>query len=292
MAFSRKPPTYFLRTPSPEPRIAEKKIDEGIPIWKLKSRSTPILSKKRKQQFLKRDCVRIAHYQITKSLRHFTIPQVSNSTGHRIVRVCCRTTEQLQNIVPLLSQLMKKKIVLEVGMPLIYEHKMKSLVLFIKPTNVASSMEIEAILKRSEHGYHVSVKDIMPKISKKGNPLEAIEDSVETILMALDKNPLKVIENSVEDLLTEVDKLKQSRSRSVDESTAADCEESKDETQAQKRKDSKHSKGCYTCVNCQMRKQMNKFKFTMDREHVNTILIVFVVIFLFITTNSSWTEEP
>jgi len=111
---------------------------------------------------LKRDCVRKAHYHITKSLQHFKIPQVKTSSGLRIVRICCRTPAQLQNIVPLLSQLMKQKLVVEIGMPLKYEYKMKSLVLFIKPTNIITSMQIELFLKKSVFNYHVSVKDIKP----------------------------------------------------------------------------------------------------------------------------------
>jgi hypothetical protein len=50
-----------------------------------------------------------------------------------MVRVLCRTIPQLDIIGTILEELMKSDFIMEIGMPLVYSYKMKSLVIFIKP---------------------------------------------------------------------------------------------------------------------------------------------------------------
>merc|ERR1712096_81462 len=55
----------------------------------------------------------------------------------------------------------------EVGMPLKYSYKMKTLVLFIKPTNMDSQEKLDREFQTSSFGYHHFVINSDVKISEK-----------------------------------------------------------------------------------------------------------------------------
>merc|ERR1711925_5352 len=80
--------------------------------------------------------------------------------GLGIIRVCCRTVGQLDNIALIMQEFLKNDLIEEVKMPLEYFYKMRSLVLFLKPMDVMSSMKMDYVFKKSSFEYHHLVIDI------------------------------------------------------------------------------------------------------------------------------------
>jgi len=83
----------------------------------------------------KRMNVKNTHDGLRKICEEFGIPIVKKTFGKNIVRVCCRSVIQLQNIVFIIKQLVNSNLIQEIGMPLEYDYQMRTLVLFIKPVN-------------------------------------------------------------------------------------------------------------------------------------------------------------
>lgn len=93
------------------------------------------------------------------------------------MRVCCRTIQQLDNIAAILKEVMKFDFIMEIGMPLEYFYKMKSLVLFIKPKNKHLANSIVRVFYRYPNMI-VETKDPSVSTEKKLNELE-MNDSVQ-----------------------------------------------------------------------------------------------------------------
>jgi hypothetical protein len=93
-----------------------------------------------------------------------------------MVRVLCRTIPQLDTIGSILEELMKNDFIKEIGMPLEYSCKMKTLVLFIKPRHVSLINSIEKVFQKCTAGYTVIIieasKDSSVVAEKKLNKLE------------------------------------------------------------------------------------------------------------------------
>jgi len=106
-----------------------------------------------KNYAVKRDAVRKAYNNVRKIASKFNVPCVKKTFGEEIVRVCCRTIEQLDNIGSILEELMKVDFVMEIGMPLEYVYKMKSLVLFIKPKHKFLRKSLEHAFEESNLEY-------------------------------------------------------------------------------------------------------------------------------------------
>jgi hypothetical protein len=79
---------------------------------------------------------------------------VKKAYGSGIIRVCCRTVIQLNNITLLLKELIDCELIEAIGMPLTYDYKMKTLVLFIKPTNPNASLKLDQVFEKCVFGYH------------------------------------------------------------------------------------------------------------------------------------------
>jgi len=108
---------------------------------------------------VKRIAVQKAHANLCYLLEHLKIPFVKKTFGLRILRVCCRTVVQLDNIPTMIQGIHIHNLIEEIGMPLDYEYKMKSLVLFIKAKDVTASKKIEYAIRESACNYHVTIVD-------------------------------------------------------------------------------------------------------------------------------------
>jgi hypothetical protein len=111
--------------------------------WQTKSKTFPV----------KRIAVHNAYDKVREVAAEFKVPCVKKTFGNSIVRVSCRTIQQLDNIGSILEKLMTVDFIMEIGMPLEYSYKMKSLVLFIKPKNEPISNSIENVFQKCKFCY-------------------------------------------------------------------------------------------------------------------------------------------
>lgn len=128
---------------------------------------------------VKKVAVKNTHDSLRKILTKFNIPLVQKTFGKRIVRVCCRTVIQLENITVILQELIKSNLVEEIGMPLEHSYNLKSLVLFLKPSDIESSLKLDHVFKACSFGYHHLLLDVeYPTVAakeilkKKTNPAD------------------------------------------------------------------------------------------------------------------------
>jgi len=103
---------------------------------------------------IKRITVNIAYYSLREIFHEFNIPCVKRTFGTGIVRICCRSLIQLDNITLIMKELLEGDLIEEIGMPLEYAYKMKTLVLFIKPTDFASTEKLAELFENSSFHYH------------------------------------------------------------------------------------------------------------------------------------------
>jgi len=108
----------------------------------------------------KRIAVKTAHVSLLKTLKEFNIPCVNQTFGLRIVRVCCRSVVQLDNIAFILKELLKYHLIEEVRMPLEYCYKMRSLVLFLKSVDLESHTIVERVFQKCLFKYHYNLIEI------------------------------------------------------------------------------------------------------------------------------------
>merc|ERR1711964_898159 len=117
---------------------------------------------------VKRNAVKLAFTEVQKQAKLGNVPCVKKAFGQGIVRVCCRNIVQLENIPIILEKLMEFKLIEEIGMPLEYNYKMKTLVLFLKPTNVESSTMMDKVFQQCNFGYsHVVIEVPYPTTAAK-----------------------------------------------------------------------------------------------------------------------------
>jgi len=108
--------------------------------------------------------VRYAHACISQTLHEEKVNHVSRTQGNDVVRICSRTVPQLENLNAILKELLQHNYIEEIGMPLNYAYKMKSLVLFIKPFDARCSEFSEIItskFKNSGLNFHITVFDVI-----------------------------------------------------------------------------------------------------------------------------------
>jgi len=108
----------------------------------------------------KRIAVKNAYYSLCQILKEFNIPCLKEIFGPRIIRVCCRSVVQLVKITQIIKQMLELCLIEEIKMPLEYAYKMRSLVIFIKPVDIKSSIKIDYIFKNSSFKYHHSMINI------------------------------------------------------------------------------------------------------------------------------------
>jgi hypothetical protein len=115
--------------------------------WQKKPKTIPV----------KRIAVHNAYNNVREVSAEFKVPCVKKTFGKEIVRVCCRTIKQLDTIAVILKHLMKVDFIIEIGMPLEYSYKMKTLVLFIKPKNKKISKSIKNVFEKFTVHYPASI---------------------------------------------------------------------------------------------------------------------------------------
>lgn len=125
--------------------------------------------------------VRKTHDKLVKALREHKVRHVKKVFGKGLVRVCCRTYDQLANIVATMRKI--APLIKEVGMPLQCGINMKSIVMFIKPIDTGDqlSLKIENLFKQNISGYNVRLMDIEEKVPEKITMPETIEKPGEAL---------------------------------------------------------------------------------------------------------------
>jgi len=115
----------------------------------------------------KRIAVKNSYSSLRKVCDQFNIPCVKKTLGIGIIRICCRTLEQLDNITLIVKELLKEHLIEEIGMPLEYTYKMKSLVIFLKPADILSSKKIDYVFQQCVIKYHYVKVDAVKESFKK-----------------------------------------------------------------------------------------------------------------------------
>lgn len=129
---------------------------------------------------VKRISVQYAHVSILKLLRENKIRYIEKTHGKGVVRICSRTIAQLQNCSLIMGKLIDEDLVKEIGMPITYAYKMKSLVLFIKPKHLDATDKIERAFRESELGFHITVFDVKTQEQKEADKRAEEEEQSKT----------------------------------------------------------------------------------------------------------------
>lgn len=103
----------------------------------------------------KRSAVRIAYNRLLKLFQEFNIDHVKTTSGDGLIRICCRTFEQLADIPSLIKIIFQKNLIVEIGMPIKHSFKMKTLVMHLKPVDLKSRIEIHNIFDQAFCQYNV-----------------------------------------------------------------------------------------------------------------------------------------
>jgi hypothetical protein len=107
----------------------------------------------------KTDAVRKTHSELKKMFKELKANHVHKVFG-KAVLVYCRTFDQLNDIVSKLRLVIQTNSAKEFGMPFEYRSSMKSLMIFIKPTEINLLEKIEYAFKQSINEYKVLIVDI------------------------------------------------------------------------------------------------------------------------------------
>lgn len=120
---------------------------------------------------IKRISVQYAHVSVSQLLQHHKIRYIQKTHGKGVVRICSRTVAQLQNTAIIIEKVIDENLIEEIGMPLDWFYKMKSLILFIKPVDQNATMQIEKKFRNSGLNFHITVFDVKnPYLKKKAVP--------------------------------------------------------------------------------------------------------------------------
>lgn len=103
----------------------------------------------------KRSAVRTAYYELLKLFQQFNIPHMQEVSGIVLVRICCRTFDQLNDIASATKIIFGRDIISEIGMPLEHNYKFKTLVLYLKPIDESSSNQIYDFFTQRNCNYNV-----------------------------------------------------------------------------------------------------------------------------------------
>merc|ERR1712096_146431 len=116
--------------------------------------------------YVKRIAVHNAYDKVRQVAAAFNIPCVKKTFGSTIVRASCRTIPQLDKIGSILEELMTFNFIIEIGIPLEYSYKMKSLVLFINAKNKRIGNSIKNVFEESKLDYrHFMIKVENPSVA-------------------------------------------------------------------------------------------------------------------------------
>jgi hypothetical protein len=128
----------------------------------------------------RRISVKYAHACVSKELHQAKIPHLKKTHGKNVVRIICRTSIQLQNLNPILKQIIQHKYIEEIGMPLNWIYTMKQLVVFIKPFDAKCSKKIEDKFRNSGFNFHVTVFDVENTCAKNEKLFKIPDDESKT----------------------------------------------------------------------------------------------------------------
>jgi len=109
---------------------------------------------------IKRNAVINAHVSLREILKKFNIPCVKRTFGLGILRICCESVIQLDNITLIIKAMLQLCLIKEIGMPLEYSDEMQTLVLFVKTADIESSMILDRVFQKCSFRYNYLLIDI------------------------------------------------------------------------------------------------------------------------------------
>merc|ERR1711964_747716 len=120
----------------------------------------------------KRNAVKMAYRQLLEQFEEFSISHVKTVFGEKLIRICCRTFEQLQNISAIMKSIFQNNLIEEVGMPLEHSYKMKTLVMFVRPVDERSRNEILFFFTQNVYNFTIHQIDFSGDEEMKENSSE------------------------------------------------------------------------------------------------------------------------
>jgi hypothetical protein len=103
----------------------------------------------------KRCAVRTAYDGLLKVFQEYKFHHTKRVSGVALVRVCCRTFDQLEDVSSATEMVFQKNLIAEIGMPLEHSYRMKTLVMYLKPVDAQSSIEIYNIFNQRTCAYRL-----------------------------------------------------------------------------------------------------------------------------------------
>jgi len=142
------------------------------------STKKPQSGPKRQRKPIKKIAVKNAYSSLRRILKEFNIPCVKKTFGSGIVSVYCRSIIQLENITRIVKELLESRLIEEVGMPLNYSHKFKTLVVHLKPVDKKSITKVNQVFQNCIFEYHHVVSDVENPKAVAKESLEEKDNSV------------------------------------------------------------------------------------------------------------------
>jgi hypothetical protein len=120
--------------------------------------NTPFLQNTQKTKLCKRNAVRDTYNKLLELFGKFHVTHEKRVFGKELIRICCRTFEQLRDIDSRMKIILEANLVAEIGLPIEYKYKMKTLVIYIKPIDTKSKIKIRDVFKNSTVAYPIVQK--------------------------------------------------------------------------------------------------------------------------------------
>lgn len=109
----------------------------------------------------KRAAAKQAYNTISRECEKLNIPHVEKVIGPNIVRICCRTFDQMTNMGRLIREIGKRDLVLQMGMPLRWALNKKTLVIYIKAKSTEDGLKIKAVFQKSMLNFRMSIINVI-----------------------------------------------------------------------------------------------------------------------------------
>jgi len=114
-----------------------------------RTQKMPPRGSSRSRVLIKRALVKNTYYSLREIFEEFNIPCVEKTFGIGIVRISVRNRDQIENINSIMKELLELFLIDEIGMPMEYAEKFRSLVLFLRPVDIESTNKIHQVFQES-----------------------------------------------------------------------------------------------------------------------------------------------
>jgi hypothetical protein len=111
---------------------------------------------------IKRNLVKNTYYSLREIFEEFNVPCVEKVCGTGIVRISVRNRSQLENIASIMNELLELSLIAEVGIPMEYSNRYKSIMLFLQPVNIMATNKVHQVFQESLFQFNHVVLNIHP----------------------------------------------------------------------------------------------------------------------------------